>query len=205
MRNLILTAMLIIGLSGITDDSQAEVKIIEHIRFPGHFVKDEMEGRLDKSVQVILNTSSSDVDCLARNIYFESNGQGESGMLAVGLVTLNRLESGKFGATICKVVHQKVIIKVGSRWKAICQFSWNCDKRSNKIKNKEAYENCVTLARQVLTGNIPYQTKKVLRPIIKEHATHFHTKYVKPAWSKSYRLVAIVGDHKFYRPKKLKA
>lgn len=193
MRNLMLTAMLIIGLSGTMDGSQAEVKIIEHIRFPGNFVKDEMERGLDKEVQNILNTSSSDVQCLARNMYFESAGQMEKGMLAVGLVTLNRLESGKFGDTICKVVNQKTIIKVGKRWKAICQFSWNCDKRSNKPSDKEAYAKCVLLAKRVLTGKVPDITK---------HATHFHTKYVKPAWSKSYRLVAIVGDHKFYRPVK---
>jgi spore germination cell wall hydrolase CwlJ-like protein len=191
MRKLILTVMLIFSLSGSMDGAHA-VQIVEHIRFPAHFVKDEMEGRFDKSVQVMLNTSNSDVDCLARNIFFEAYGQGEKGMLAVGLVTLNRLESGKFGETICKIVHQKSIIKVGARWKAICQFSWNCDKHSNKPNDKEAYAKCISLAKRVLTGQVPDITK---------NATHFHTKYVKPAWSKSYRLVAIIGDHKFYKPK----
>jgi spore germination cell wall hydrolase CwlJ-like protein len=191
MRKLILTVMLSIGLSGATDGSQAEVKIIEHIRFPGNFVKDEMERGLNKETQKFLNTSNSDVQCLARNIYFESLGQGNKGMLAVGLVTVNRLESGKFGETICKVVNHKDTIKIGNRWKTICQFSWKCDGKSDIPSDKEEYAKCVVLARRVLTKTVPDITK---------NATHFHTKYVKPAWSKSYRLVAIIGDHKFYKP-----
>lgn len=197
MRKLILTAMLIIGLSGITDGSQAEVKIIEHIRFPGNFVKDEMERGLNKETQQVLNTSSSDVQCLARNIYFESLGQGENGMMAVGLVTLNRLESGKFGETICKVVSQKATVKVNSKWKTICQFSWKCDGKSDKPDDKKEYAKCVNIAKRVLVRDVPVQLLHKTK-----HALYFHTKEIKPAWSKSYRLVAIYGDHKFYKPVK---
>lgn len=197
MRNLILTAMLIIGLSGTMDGSQAEVKIIEHIRFPGNFVKDEMERGLNKETQKFLNTSNSDVQCLARNIYFESLGQGEDGMLAVGLVTVNRLESGKFGETICKVVNHKDTVKIGNRWKTICQFSWKCDGKSDKPSDKEAYAKCVSLAKRALAKNVPVQLLHKTK-----NALYFHTKKIKPAWSKSYRLVAIVGDHKFYKPVK---
>jgi spore germination cell wall hydrolase CwlJ-like protein len=46
-------------------------------------------------------------DCLARAMYFESNRSSDDGMLAVGTVVMNRLNSGKYPNTICGVVGQK--------------------------------------------------------------------------------------------------
>jgi spore germination cell wall hydrolase CwlJ-like protein len=42
--------------------------------------------------------------CLARVMYFESNRSSDEGMLAVGTVVMNRLQSGRYGRTICGVV-----------------------------------------------------------------------------------------------------
>ncbi len=46
-------------------------------------------------------------ECLARAMYFESNRSSEAGMLAVGTVVMNRLESGKYPKSVCGVVGQK--------------------------------------------------------------------------------------------------
>lgn len=51
--------------------------------------------------------STSDRDCLARAMYFESHRGGDDGMLAVGTVVANRLKSGAYGSTICEIVGQK--------------------------------------------------------------------------------------------------
>src|SRR5690349_13737284 len=48
----------------------------------------------------------SDKECLARAMYFESNRSSDDGMLAVGTVVMNRLESGKYPRTVCGVVGQ---------------------------------------------------------------------------------------------------
>jgi spore germination cell wall hydrolase CwlJ-like protein len=45
--------------------------------------------------------------CLARAMYFESNRSSDDGMLAVGTVVMNRLESGRYPRTICGVVGQR--------------------------------------------------------------------------------------------------
>lgn len=37
-------------------------------------------------------------------MYFESNRSSDEGMVAVGTVVMNRLESGRYGSTICEVV-----------------------------------------------------------------------------------------------------
>ena len=46
-------------------------------------------------------------ECLARAMYFESNRSSEAGMLAVGTVVMNRLESGRYPKSVCGVVGQK--------------------------------------------------------------------------------------------------
>lgn len=43
-------------------------------------------------------------DCLVRAMYFESNRSSESGLLGVGTVVMNRVESAKYPETICGVV-----------------------------------------------------------------------------------------------------
>ncbi len=53
-----------------------------------------------------------EVRCMALNLYFEARGEGKHGMIAVGNVTMNRVNSGKFPDSVCKVVKQKN------------QFSW---------------------------------------------------------------------------------
>jgi spore germination cell wall hydrolase CwlJ-like protein len=45
-------------------------------------------------------------ECLARAMYFESNRSSESGMLAVGTVVMNRVESGEYPQDVCAVVAQ---------------------------------------------------------------------------------------------------
>ncbi|MFN3672213.1 MAG: cell wall hydrolase [Bosea sp. (in: a-proteobacteria)] len=43
-------------------------------------------------------------DCLVRAMYFESNRSSESGLLGVGTVVMNRVESQRYPDTICGVV-----------------------------------------------------------------------------------------------------
>ncbi len=43
-------------------------------------------------------------DCLIRAMYFESNRSSETGMLAVGTVVMNRVNSPKFDNDVCSVV-----------------------------------------------------------------------------------------------------
>jgi len=69
------------------------------------------------------------LDCLTRNIYWESATEPFEGKVAVAQVTINRVASGKFAPDICGVVYQKNIIAE----RVICQFSWMCD-GSSKTK-----------------------------------------------------------------------
>ncbi|MBB3233422.1 cell wall hydrolase [Phyllobacterium endophyticum] len=48
-----------------------------------------------------------DKECLERAMFFESNRSSKEGLIAVGTVVMNRLDSGKWGNSICGVVGQK--------------------------------------------------------------------------------------------------
>jgi spore germination cell wall hydrolase CwlJ-like protein len=128
------------------------------------------------------------LDCLTRNIYWESATEPFEGKVAVAQVTINRVESGKFASDICGVVYQKNVIYD----KVICQFSWFCD-GSSKVRPiypahwKESEE----VAKKVLLEGFRLPSVK--------NALYFHADYVKPQWGKPQ--VAKFGRHIFYADK----
>lgn len=51
--------------------------------------------------------SDTDLNCMARAMYFESNRSSRDGMIAVGSVVMNRVESDDFPNSVCAVVSQR--------------------------------------------------------------------------------------------------
>lgn len=51
--------------------------------------------------------SASDINCMARAMFFESNRSSRDGMIAVGSVVMNRVQSDEFPNTVCAVVSQR--------------------------------------------------------------------------------------------------
>lgn len=124
------------------------------------------------------------VDCLAMNVYREAGYESVSGQLAVAVVTMNRVQSGKFKNTVCRVVHQ-------SR-DGLCQFSWTCVKSGQAKVNPTVYNYIKELSTKVFIN----------RPLIHDYmsgALFFHTKDIKPNW-KNVKVVTRVGQHVFYKP-----
>ena len=54
-----------------------------------------------------VGTNSANIELLARAIHGEARGEPYTGMVAVGAVILNRVESPNFPSTIAGVVYQK--------------------------------------------------------------------------------------------------
>ena len=91
--------------------------------------------------------------------------------MAVGQVTINRVNSPKFPNTICDVVYQKY------------QFSWTAMKLP-KPRGK-AWILAQELAQRTLDKGLPNFP-----------ALYFHNHSVRPGWKK--RIVATIGGHVFY-------
>jgi spore germination cell wall hydrolase CwlJ-like protein len=131
---------------------------------------------------VVKHLMKEEVNCLAENIYYEAGNESYEGKLAVAQVTLNRLNSGKYPNTICKIVKQKQ--------NGICQFSWNCIKISEK-KNRYSYEECEIIAEKALTQPVMHDR------LAKTNALFYHADYVTTNWNKS-KVVSKIGRHIFY-------
>lgn len=128
------------------------------------------------------------LECLTRNIYWESATEPFEGKVAVAQVTINRVASGKFAADICGVVYQKNVVYD----KVICQFSWNCD-GSSKVKPiyPVQWKESEDVAKKVLLEGFRLPSMK--------NALYFHADYIKTQWGKPQ--VGKVGRHVFYADK----
>ena len=67
---------------------------------------DALDGVTTSSVRPHAYTAG-DKECLARAMFFESNRSSRDGLVAVGTVVMNRLESGAYPDTVCGVVGQQ--------------------------------------------------------------------------------------------------
>lgn len=143
----------------------------------------------------IFKSLDKEVDCLAKNIYFESWQEERKGQIAVALVTLNRVKSGYYPSSICDVVWQQTKNRRGKR---VAQFSWTLDGRADVPKNETAWEQSLELAREILAnGSLDNFTD------FTRGATHYHAVYVHPKWRKQMEKVMKIGLHIFYRDPKL--
>lgn len=121
--------------------------------------------------------------CMALNIYHEARGEPVLGQYAVAYVTLNRAESDK--EKICDVVLARK------------QFSWTTKLvkgkkllKSGEPIDEDAWKKAQIIASVTLSGRMMDITKG---------STHYHAKRVNPYWSKTMPVMAVMGQHIFYK------
>lgn len=132
-----------------------------------------------------LTRPQTELDIMARTIWGEARGDGYDGMVAVANVINNRAKIGGWW---------------GNSIVAVCladkQFSaWNIgDPNLQKMLDVDIsdpfFKKAVEIATGVLSGSIGDNT---------DGATHYHTLALKPNWADSSKVVAEIGNHKFYR------
>jgi spore germination cell wall hydrolase CwlJ-like protein len=121
------------------------------------------------------------IDCMAKNLYYEAASESFEGKLAVAQVTMNRVNSSKFPSTVCEVVYQKT----GKTY----QFSW-VGENVGPIRSKYAWEECLIVAKKALTEHKLHDT------IYKTQSMYYHNTSVNPRWKLKY--VTKIGNHLFY-------
>lgn len=119
--------------------------------------------------------------CLTEALYFEARGESLDGQIAVAEVILNRVDSPLYPRTVCGVVKQ--------RGGGGCQFSYVCSGK-HKMREKDAADLAGRIARAMLDG---------APRVLTDGATHFHTRNVRPGWSKRFAHTTSIGAHLFYR------
>jgi spore germination cell wall hydrolase CwlJ-like protein len=150
----------------------------------------EMQAQIDhlnsqmsvyKAVYAKQQSVQREVQCLARNIYFEAASEPRAGKIAVAEVTMNRVKQG-FAKTVCGVVSQKS--------NGVCQFSWVCEPKKKITMNSE-WKEAREIAENILISQKKYSTI--------DGAMFFHADYVKPSWARTKDFVKKIGRHMFYR------
>ena len=124
----------------------------------------------------------SNWQCLTEAVYFEARGESLDGQIAVAEVILNRVDSPLYPRTVCGVVKQ--------RGAGGCQFSYVCDGRADRLRERSAADLAGRIARAMLDG---------APRVLTDGATHFHTRGVRPDWSRRFDRTAKIGAHVFYR------
>lgn len=122
--------------------------------------------------------------CLSEALYFEARGESVKGQFGVAEVILNRVDSPNYPDTVCGVINQ------GTGRKFQCQFTYTCDGMKEVIHEPAAYTRMGKIARLALDGAERNLTAG---------ATHYHTKAVRPRWSRTFQRTATIGVHHFYR------
>lgn len=127
-----------------------------------------------------------DIRCMALNIYREAGYEPVNGRIAVGQVTMNRVNHPDFPNTVCEVVYQKTFLMS----RVICQFSWYCDATHyNRPVNPRAYAESYEIAKKVILEDLKLEKL--------DEALFYHADYVNPRWK--LKKIDQIGTHIFYR------
>ena len=136
--------------------------------------------------------NNEEVECMAKNIYFEARNESTAGKIATSMVVLNRVKSNKFPNDICSVIKDAIKYPNGFPKRDRCQFSWYCDGKSDIPYNERAWENSVALSKFIIGSNS-------FLPDITDGSLYYHGDYVEPSWSKVFRKTLQIDTHIFYR------
>ncbi len=129
-------------------------------------------------------TGGKHLTCLSEALYFEARGETVKGQFAVAEVIMNRVASKRYPDNVCAVINQ------GTGRKSACQYPYTCDGRKEVINEKATYQRLRKIAKLMLSD--------MQKPLTKG-ATHYHTKAVRPKWSRVFPRTATIGVHHFYR------
>jgi len=124
--------------------------------------------------------------CLSRNIYHEARGEPFAGQIAVAEVTLNRVASRRFPATVCEVVYEKRFD--ARRNRLVGAFSWT---------ELDAVSRPTGIAWRLAQRAAAAVYDKQREPTV-TGALYYHAARIEPAWAAEKRRVAKIGNHIFY-------
>ncbi len=128
--------------------------------------------------------------CLATAVYFEARGEPTVGQVAVAAVVMNRVEDRRFPNDVCSVVKQGPLYRSGAPVRHKCQFSFYCDGKSDKMRDKAAKLRATRISELVLSRTIMDPT---------EGSTFYHADYVLPSWASTKSRVVQINQHVFYK------
>ena len=133
---------------------------------------------------------NNELECLALTVYFEARGEPREGQFAVAHVVMNRVADDRFPGRVCAVVRD------GGTDREDCQFSWWCDRRSDRPQDARGWAAARDIARVVYWGEREDPTGGAL---------WYHATSVKAYWRGQFEKGPTIGNHIFYRDRPARA
>ena len=131
--------------------------------------------------------------CITESLYFEARSEGKEGMLAVMSVIHNRVKSKEFPKSYCKVVHQALQFS----YRNGTQPGVHIEIKPIEPSDKQAYMLASSIAQQAALG--------LFKPVPElSDVLWYHTKSVKPRWSRNMQKVKTISRHVFFKQKEIK-
>lgn len=218
MKKFLLSLLLVVSSTQVVAVDVADVKA--EVKFRDQMIN-QAAGFVESTVNLIATPflSDKDVECLARNIFYESGGEPTEGKIAVGIVTVNRAQDPRFGKSVCEVVKARTVVvktrevkktemvKVGffgppeklttkllvTEQVPVCQFSWVCGGYARQPKaTDERWVESRAIAEGIARGDYDEYRDKY------GTALFFHSTGVRPIWAKTKKFVTKTGHHLFY-------
>jgi len=129
-----------------------------------------------------------ELNCLAMNIYHEARGEPLGGQFAVAFVTMNRVASVRYPSSVCSVVWQR------------SQFSWTRDGKSDRPRDRKAWERSKTLAKHIYKNYHKFMDISRGAVDITRGALYYYAyEQVNPYWAKTKKATTTIGGHVFLR------
>lgn len=219
MKNFLFSLLLAASsLAAAGEVKQDQIVLADNTTFSGQVVE-QAHAFVERTVNMITTPflSDKDVDCLARNIFYEAGAEPIEGKVAVGMVTLNRTQDERYPQNVCGVVRQRSVVSVPQRikevkmvrtnifappqkvvetktaWvqKTVYQFSWVGQKNIRIREDDPRWIESKAVAEELARGGYETWQEKYAE------AKNFHAVYVNPGWH--LRRIGRVGNHIFYK------
>jgi len=136
---------------------------------------------------MMVKADYSEVEWLARNIYHEARGEGIYGMIAVSIVTINRVEDSRYPNTIKGVITQPH------------QFTWYNKKKIKSIKKNNNYHICLMVSKVTIALWKSKKFERFIRQTNISDVKWYHEKSARPRWLYEKDEFVRIGNHILYK------
>ena len=220
MKNFLLSLLLVVGSQVVVAQEVQVAEVKAEVTFKDTVINQTTQF-VERTVNLIATPflSDKDIECMAKNIFYEAGAEPTEGKIAVGIVTLNRTQDGRFGKSVCDVVKARTVVvknrevkstevvrtgyfgsaqevekrEVVAREVPVCQFSWTCGGYARKPKpDDERWVESQEIAQKLAQGEFEEERAKY------GSALFFHNTGVRPIWAKTKQFIARTGHHFFY-------
>lgn len=141
---------------------------------------------------LIRQEQEAEKNCIKNALYYEARSEGKVGIIAVASVIENRKNHPSYPASYCGVIQQHK------------QFSYTLEGKPDveavvmrlKASDKQAYMHASYVSEQMVSGSF--------KPTLPETVLHYTTTKIKNYWTKTKKIYATIGNHRFYKEKEPK-